>query len=164
MPEIFLRYAWYMSKICLGFTWKIPEIWLKYAWDMSGICRRFAWYMHEICLRYGWDMPEIYLRWAWDMPEIGLRYVWDFTMQGECGKNNENIKQKTWLPDSLTKKWLLERLSPLKRLSLETDASLIKEKLPTCPIGCPEKTKSVPIFYAAQDILRFWTTKKTKKN
>ena len=59
MPEIYLRYAWYLSDICLKLAFHMPEIYMRFAWNRPMIC---LWYCLIYWLRYVSNRPETYQR------------------------------------------------------------------------------------------------------
>ena len=65
--DVYIRYIWNTSEICLIYTRDIPEIYLRY----TDICLRTLRY-----LRFNGDMPKIWWRNALDIPGLWLWYAW----------------------------------------------------------------------------------------
>ena len=75
MPEICIRYGWYVSELCLMYVWDITKIYLICARDMPVLCLIYDWYKLDKCPRFARDLHEIYLRFAVDLSDDCLLIV-----------------------------------------------------------------------------------------
>jgi hypothetical protein len=113
---MWLRCGWYVDEMCVRCAWHTEEIRRSYNWDEAEL----GWDVDEMWEGCGWDVDEIKMRCGWDVGEVWMRCGWNVDeMWMKCGWDVAGIIglvriQKHYSVSELVKKWLLERLSPLK--------------------------------------------------
>ena len=109
----------------MRFTRDLSEVSIRFLWDFHEISMRYLGDFLMIFLRYTWDWSDIFLRLFWDLPDIYLRFTWDMTercLKDKCAVKvlrRYFCKNVTESMSHWVKKWLLERLSTLKKVGEE---------------------------------------------